>query len=492
MKTPPIHVVLLTDEMNAGVMQLPKFGLIGPKRNYLLIGLPLLLSLSKEQFTAVLGHEFAHISHADTRMSAWIYRIRRTWGTVMAKLEEKKQFGTFLFRKFFLWYYPIFDAHAFVLSRLEEYRADRAAAEVASTKDKSDALLHLGIAGTYFYNGFYDDLLEAYAKEDGFPSPFSHYQQQIRRVPDENRIAYLQHSLERKTDLTDTHPSLSDRLEALEKDPYLPEINETSALLSFFNKPDQILEEFDSEWREQRGEDWESARHEYRSAFQRLQMLESSPLESFDEMWDLAVLTERFISIEVAVPCYEKVIEAYPQYEETGYAYLKLGEIFLYDDFTKAKGISFIQKGMDLNWTCRLDGLELLCNFYYRMGDQEQFEYYLNRMQQWEETLEESDSERDYPSAGDQYAQHDLGEDVINQIRVHLEKFPVIREAYLVRRFLKVIPERKQYLLGIIADSEVNPDEFFEGWILEDAALLDLAHEDELKKQLQLIPGSLL
>src|SRR5882762_8740650 len=41
LRTPRIHRVLLTPDFNAGVMQVPRLGLLGWHRSYLFIGLPL-------------------------------------------------------------------------------------------------------------------------------------------------------------------------------------------------------------------------------------------------------------------------------------------------------------------------------------------------------------------------------------------------------------------------------------------------------------------
>jgi len=76
LRTPRIHHVLLTPDFNAGVMQVPRLGLLGWHRNYLFIGLPLMKSLTVEQFQAVLAHELGHLSGGHARAGNWIYRLR--------------------------------------------------------------------------------------------------------------------------------------------------------------------------------------------------------------------------------------------------------------------------------------------------------------------------------------------------------------------------------------------------------------------------------
>jgi len=76
LRTPPVHEVLVTSELNAGVMQVPRLGLFGWHRNYLLVGLPLMKGLTLEQFKSVLAHELGHLSRGHARSANRIYRLR--------------------------------------------------------------------------------------------------------------------------------------------------------------------------------------------------------------------------------------------------------------------------------------------------------------------------------------------------------------------------------------------------------------------------------
>jgi Zn-dependent protease with chaperone function len=79
LQTPPIHEVLLIPDFNAAVTQVPRLGLFGWHRNYLLLGLPLMKGLNVEQFKAVLAHELGHLSRGHARAANWIYRMRAIW-----------------------------------------------------------------------------------------------------------------------------------------------------------------------------------------------------------------------------------------------------------------------------------------------------------------------------------------------------------------------------------------------------------------------------
>src|SRR5262249_43481952 len=52
---PRFHRVILTDDLNAAVVQVPRLGIFGWQKNFLMIGVPLMLVLPPEEFQAVLA-----------------------------------------------------------------------------------------------------------------------------------------------------------------------------------------------------------------------------------------------------------------------------------------------------------------------------------------------------------------------------------------------------------------------------------------------------
>ena len=145
LKSPTVHEVLITDDFNASVAQIPRLGILGWHKNYLTIGLPLMQALSPQQFQAVIAHEFGHLSGSHGRFSSWIYRTRITWHQLMVQLEERDHWGSFIFTRFFEWYAPYFAAYSFVLARAQEYEADRLASETLNSENIADMLVSLEI-----------------------------------------------------------------------------------------------------------------------------------------------------------------------------------------------------------------------------------------------------------------------------------------------------------------------------------------------------------
>ena len=91
LKSAPIHQVLITPYFNAGVTQVPRLGILGWHRNYLLIGVPLIKTLTAEQFKSVLAHEIGHLSRGHARAANWIYRLRIIWARLETIFELRPQ-----------------------------------------------------------------------------------------------------------------------------------------------------------------------------------------------------------------------------------------------------------------------------------------------------------------------------------------------------------------------------------------------------------------
>jgi Zn-dependent protease with chaperone function len=88
MNGPRIHHVLLRDELNAAIVQHPRFGLFGWEENYLILGFPLLLAMSEEEALSVVAHEYGHLSGHHSRLGGFIYRFRSAWGRMQTLSEQ--------------------------------------------------------------------------------------------------------------------------------------------------------------------------------------------------------------------------------------------------------------------------------------------------------------------------------------------------------------------------------------------------------------------
>jgi Zn-dependent protease with chaperone function len=259
LRTPRLHNVLLTPDFNAGVMQVPRLGLFGWHRSYLFIGLPLMKSLTAEQFQAVLAHELGHLARGHARAGNWIYRLRLIWQPLEGAFAVNPQWGTKAIRAFFRWYIPRFSATSFPLARANEYEADAAAARLTSARSAAQALTAVSIVGSYLSERYWPQIHSA-ARELPQPAfaPYSEFMATaIQAVPPEELRTWQVAALAARTSYHDTHPSLTDRLQAMgARAEFAPPLAGNSAERLLGAERERLERTFDAQWRERVAESW--------------------------------------------------------------------------------------------------------------------------------------------------------------------------------------------------------------------------------------------
>ena len=82
-EAPPVDSIAITGGFNASaVAYTPPWRL--RRRRTLVLGLPVLTTLSLAELRAVIAHELAHFSGAHDPFAAWVYRTRRSWFALRA------------------------------------------------------------------------------------------------------------------------------------------------------------------------------------------------------------------------------------------------------------------------------------------------------------------------------------------------------------------------------------------------------------------------
>ena len=217
LKAPKVHRIHITDDFNAAIVQWPRLGIFGWSRNYLILGLPYLGAMSVEEMKSVIAHEMGHLSHQHSRRAGRIYQLRLSWSRMLSANEYRRTRGQLIFRRFLYWYAPIFSAYAFVLSRVNEYTADRCAAETIGRKPFMQSLIRGEIIHRYLDRRFWKRVYDRAATQ---VNPVKNVYLQMLKgfridMKPEAQSLWLEQALIDKTDTSDTHPCLTDRLEAL-------------------------------------------------------------------------------------------------------------------------------------------------------------------------------------------------------------------------------------------------------------------------------------
>ena len=210
----PAEVYLIPD-VNAWVGQ--RGGVMGlGGRRVMAVGLALLHSLTVSQLRAVLVHEFGHYHGGDTRLGPWVYKTRSAIGRTIMGLRRQ---GSIL-QTPFVWYGKMFLRITHAVSRGQEYAADRLAASIAGTSALKQGLKNIHKAGLVFRSFWANEFVPVLSA--GFHAPLTDGFSRFAGMPAVDRAVTdaIEKSLESpEQDPYDTHPSLGDRLSALEKLP---------------------------------------------------------------------------------------------------------------------------------------------------------------------------------------------------------------------------------------------------------------------------------
>jgi Zn-dependent protease with chaperone function len=445
---PPVTQVLLTNDFNASVVQMPRLGLFGGSRNLLLLGLPLMQALSAQELESVIAHEFGHLSGAHGRFGAWIYRLRAGWTRLLDALTHEQHWGTVVFKRFFDWYAPLFNAYSFVQARQQEYEADRVSVEAVGANTAASALLRVNVQNDFLGEKFWPAVFKR-AETDPVPalSPFTMLGLAFTQSNgDPSAPGWLSRSLTRRTGYDDTHPCLTDRLAAMGVAPFVPDPIATNAADALLGSASEVLQRhMDDHWRaEIRG--WWGERHQFVSNSRaRLAQLEGAAL-SESELWERAQLSEDIVSVDAALAAYGEVLAVNPQHVG---ALLRRGMILL--DRDDESGIASVKSARLLDERAEQSACAALAAFHRRRGNDA--EARSSELRYW--TLEERSQlarrERETVRTRDAFMEHALDAQAIRSLAEELSGIDGLRGALLVRKRVIHDPENDLFVLGLLS-----------------------------------------
>jgi Zn-dependent protease with chaperone function len=512
---PKVHTVLIDDQPNAAIVQIPRRGAIFGQRNYLVLGLPYMQALSPDEFRAVVAHELGHLSRSHGRFGTWVYRIQTTWWQLLAALEEKRHWTTGIFRRFFEWYVPRFDAYSFPLRRAHEFEADESAAAAAGPQAAMTALLSGTLGARYLYEEYWPGIYRRADDEQEPPrsafAPMSRELAAARSGKDVRQI--LQQELAREPDLEDTHPSLEERIRHLGLEP--DEVvrlaasdrdGQTAAEAFLRDGGTRLAELFDQTWREAIAEDWRQRHSERQEARRELEGLEGRAQReqlSLEDRRTLATLTAEFREPDDALARYRAVLEVEPGDAQANFG---IGSILLERD--DDAGLAHLERAMDADADAIVPACELAIPYLAARGRSEEAEVYRKRGEQQLEVYEAASVERAEVDVDDELEPPDLDHALLEQIRTTVASHDDVQAAYVVRKRVRhladeyplyvvaVIPRNRWRQLWKEADAEEKEEATLADRVAEDLELPFDFHvivpgpRSGMDERLEAIPGA--
>jgi Zn-dependent protease with chaperone function len=448
---PRFHRVVVNEDFNASVAQVPRLGLFGWHRNHLVLGLPLLRSLHPQQLDAVLAHELGHLAGGHARFSNWLYRLRMIWSQLQEGFHHAGRRGNGMFARFLDWYVPRFNAYSFPLARANEYEADAASARLTSPQVAAEALTAASVVGSYLQERFWPGL---HAKADDSPQPaFAPYSQFgsefATAIAGEDAAAAVKRALAQPTSVDNTHPALADRLCALGATPRLalPQADEAAWHLLGAAR-ENIAERLDRRWQDQVSHDWRKRHDQVQLARARLTELEeASRTRELDA--DAAIERARLeqlhgSGIDASIAQLRTLLE---RASDNAVAHYQLGA-WLLERNDGEEGQASIKRAIELDIAAAAPGYAALRDFHWRRGEEAAAHDWHRKAVAASEEDEGAREERARLLVTDRLQPAELDTRALAALGAELAHVGGLRDAWIARKRLAIRPQPPLYVLG--------------------------------------------
>jgi len=444
---PKIHRVVVTPEFNAGIAQTPRLGILGWHKNTLVLGMELLMVLSRQQVNAVIAHELGHLSGNHSRFNAWIYRVRTSWWLIMDSFAQQGGWSAKLMGRFFSWYAPRFAAYSFALAQQNEYEADACSKLLCGGPATAAALVNTYATGPYLDKTYWQQFFaEADNKPEPASGPWTGFAKFVAEQSfDKTELKQnLEQALKYKTDFEDTHPALKDRLKALgAKKVGVVSIEKSAAQEWFAGQLPSILQLWDQDWMLANLQGWRE-RYDYaQQAKKDLLQLRTSDVESLDldALAKRAQLEEEFGDTDQAAHCYQRWFERDHNNLSAAFA---LGRLHFNNDNEPC--LHYFNLCL-ADATLATEAFEFIHAYLTRHDRHSEIEHFKRIAQKQFDELQLAQIERQEVAPGDQLCDAKLSTAFRQHLQELLAAEPKIKSAWIAQKVVNHMPEAPVYIV---------------------------------------------
>jgi Zn-dependent protease with chaperone function len=447
----PVDAVYLTDEVNAGIVQLPRYGLFGGTRNHLRLGLPLMIAMDDAHFTALLAHEIGHLARRHGSFAARIYAMRATLEVMCGTLEERHSPLAYPVRLFYRLFVPGFDRATLALSRAVELEADAAAAAAVGSTIAAEMLVVFHGITWYLNAAVWPEIMRGVASEPEPPEDVYAVVAERFRTPLADGAAFVRAALDERTAETDTHPALIDRLRSLGFEPATMEslldgyaVHDRSAADAFLAGATAQRRALAYEWRSSVRARWD---HEHTALVRTRARL--AELDELGDAAEPAQLRERALAAAElrragATSLLTAASDALPH---DGALALRAGLALLHERDERA--VTYAERAIAAEPTLTPGALYVAQTSYADRNDAARAAECGARLERWKKSSAAAEEERASFTGAEPVEPHGLGDEELATVRRALD-LPDLAEAYLARRTLVHMREVPHFVLAVL------------------------------------------
>jgi Zn-dependent protease with chaperone function len=448
---PKFSEIRFTMALNASVAQQSRwFGLLGV-RNTLYIGFPLIFCLTRSEFKTVLAHEIAHVSGRHSLSRRWMIQVQASIVNIYDCFSggQRGRVGR-LMEKWLDGFMPSMIDHGLVASRLHEREADRIAATACGVEACSQALVKIAALAVLYEEDFQESLNDRVRTSD-HPnvSILEEFQRHVdAAIKSPHRVRELLGTeILRASDLTSTHPSLSERLSNIGGQWKGDVDMRGGAAEEYFGRGyNQLRKELDRNWVVAAIPLWRQRNNEYRALEAKLHTCsnlqdEGGKLYGY-ELMNIAVWSEELYGPKHGLSGYADYHQLYPQVYEGRYHY---GRLLLANN--DELGIAMLEPLVGSDPSYREAGLLVMRDYYYRKRSPEKAHACEQQLEVFYRDMKAVLEDRFEQKKADTFCAHGMPLDFQESLYRLCGEFPQIQRLHLVRKEVRFFKESPFFVM---------------------------------------------
>lgn len=213
-KRPAIHRIVVTAQYELDIVKTPLWALPVWSTNTMIIGLPVLQSLSPKQFECVVARRIGQFSKRYNPLTNWLYQLRAIWQQYRVSYSQQKGFGIEPLKWFFSAYAPLYAKASLYAARLDELNADTYAMELFNDEEVLEMITADALCRWYLHNQFWPAVYKiASIETKSAQTPHTKIASAVHAIKSGDRLDILIDKVYRqKPHSIQAIPSLQDRI----------------------------------------------------------------------------------------------------------------------------------------------------------------------------------------------------------------------------------------------------------------------------------------
>jgi hypothetical protein len=210
----PVHRIVLSERFEVEMIRTPRFGYPFVFTNTLMVGLPVLLSLSPRQARVLMARRIGQFAAPHGVAGSWVYVLSRVWPMYRRHAASAPWPLSWPLRAFFPWYVPLLRRLSRRAARQAELDADARILTVIDDQEVADALVASTLRQRYLRDAFWPRLQpDQPAAPQPRSFPFARMTPAIQALGPQETRQWLDRVLSEADAGRGEHPGLRARLE---------------------------------------------------------------------------------------------------------------------------------------------------------------------------------------------------------------------------------------------------------------------------------------